>query len=61
MTTYKNESSRAAFMCHYSKMVLKKNGRVRVYACTLVDDDADYDLASTLTEAMRVKVMLRHG
>ena len=60
MTEYKDEASRAAFMCHYSKMVLKKHGRVRVYACTLVDDDTDYDLAGTLTEAMKVRVMLKH-
>jgi uncharacterized Fe-S cluster-containing radical SAM superfamily protein len=60
MTTYKDESSRAAFMCNYSKMVLKTNGRVRVYACTLVDDDMDYDLAETLTEAMKVRVMMKH-
>jgi len=60
MTTYKNEPDRAAFMCHYSKIVLKKNGRVRVYACTLVDDDEDYDLSGTLTEAMNVRVMLKH-
>ncbi len=60
MTHYKDEVSRAAFMCHYSKMALKKAGRVRVYACTLVDDDADYDLAATLTNAMTVRVMLKH-
>ncbi len=60
MTTYKDETSRAAFMCSYSKMVLKTNGRVRVYACTLVDDDTDYDLAATLTEAMTVRVMMKH-
>ena len=60
MTDHKDEASRAAFMCHYSKMVLKKKGRVRVYACTLVDDDEDYDLAGTLTEAMKVRVMLKH-
>jgi sulfatase maturation enzyme AslB (radical SAM superfamily) len=60
MTTYKDESSRAGFMCSYSKMVLKKNGRVRVYACTLVDDDTDYDLSGSLTEAMKVRVMMKH-
>ena len=26
-------------MCAFSKMVIKKNGRMSVYACTLVDDD----------------------
>lgn len=60
MTTYKDEQSRAEFMCNYSKMIVKKNGRVGVYACTLVDDDNDYNLGATLTEAMDVRVMLKH-
>lgn len=60
MTRYHNEKSRADFMCCFSKMVLKKNGRTRVYACTLVDDDEDYDLGGSLVESMRVRVMLRH-
>lgn len=60
MTTYKDETSRAEFMCAFSKMVVKIDGRVGVYACTLVDDDPDYDLGSTLTESMDVRVILRH-
>ena len=60
MTEYQTAESRDAFMCTYSKFVLKKGGRMRVYACTLVDDDEDYDLGSTLTESMRIRVMLRH-
>ena len=60
MTTYHSDRSRAGFMCNFSKMVLKKNGRMRVYACTLVDDDEDYDLGGTLTESMRARIMLRH-
>jgi molybdenum cofactor biosynthesis enzyme MoaA len=60
MTTYHTKESREAFMCHYSKMVVKKNGRMRVYACTLVDDDEDYDLGGTLTESMRARIMWRH-
>lgn len=60
MTTYKDEKSRSEFMCNYSKMVLKKDGRVRVYACTLVDDDSDYDLNGNLNESMKIRVMLKH-
>lgn len=60
MTTYHTPESRARFMCNYSKMVVKHHGRMRVYACTLVDDDADYDLGGTLAEAMQYRVMLRH-
>ncbi len=60
MTTYHTEETRADFMCNYSKMVLKKNGRMRVYACTLVDDDEDYDLGGTLTDSMKARIMLKH-
>ena len=47
-------------MCNFSKMVVKKNGSMGVYACTLVDDDSDYDLGSTLSESMKIRIMLRH-
>ncbi|MCF6285132.1 MAG: radical SAM protein [Candidatus Hydrogenedentes bacterium] len=60
MTQYQTEASRGDFMCSFSKMVVKRNGRMGVYACTLVDDDADYDLGETLSAAMTARVMLRH-
>ncbi len=60
MTRYKDAQSRAAFMCNYIKMVLKQEGRMRVYACTLVDDDPDYDLGGSLREALRYRIMLKH-
>ena len=60
MTNYQDETTRASFMCSTTKFVLKKDGRMRVYACTLVDDDPDYDLGGTLRESMSVRVMLRH-
>lgn len=60
MTTYQTEESRRAFMCAFSKMVIKKNGRMRVYACTLVDDDARYDQGGTLAESLSPRVMLSH-
>ena len=60
MTTYQSEKTRREFMCAFSKMIIKINGRMRVYACTLVDDDASYDLGGTLTEAMTERVMLHH-
>jgi len=60
MTQYHDEEGRDQFMCNYSKMVVKRNGQMRVYACTLVDDDQDYDFGSTLKEAMDVRVMLKH-
>ena len=60
MEKYPTTESRAHFMCTYTRMLVKKDGRVRVYACTLVDDDPDYDLGSTLAESMRERIMLRH-
>src|SRR6185437_7787306 len=60
MTTHHTETSRREFMCAYSKMVVKQSGRMRVYACTLVDDDAAYDQGATLAESRLKRVMLRH-
>jgi len=40
--------------------VVKKDGVVRVYACTLVDDDSDYDLGASLSESLKPRVMLGH-
>lgn len=60
MTTYHTVESRAAFMCASSRMVVKIGGRMRVYACTLVDDDLNYDLGASLAESLKQRVMLRH-
>jgi len=60
MTTYQTAESRREFMCAFSKMVVKIGGRMRVYACTLVDDDPSYDLGGTLAESMEKRVMLHH-
>lgn len=60
MTRYQTEATRREFMCGFSKMVIKKNGRMRVYACTLVDDDERYDQGSNLRAALDQRVMLAH-
>jgi len=60
MRRYTTPARRAEFMCSYSRMVVKKNGRCGVYACTLVDDDEAFDLGETLTESLRTRVRLRH-
>ena len=60
MTRYQTEDSRRAFMCAFSKMVVKQDGRMRVYACTLVDDDPSYDLGDNLADAMRDRIIMRH-
>ena len=60
MTRYLNAAQREAFMCNFSKMIVRKNGRCGVYACTLVDDVAGYDLGPTLREALSKRVLLGH-
>ncbi len=60
MTTYQTAESRRLFMCAFSKMVVKKAGRMRVYACTLVDDDERYDQGATLHDSLQPRVMLSH-
>ncbi|MDG2315619.1 MAG: radical SAM protein, partial [Gammaproteobacteria bacterium] len=34
--------------------------KMRVYACTLVDDDKSYDLGHNLKESMKKRIMMRH-
>lgn len=60
MTQYHTKESRAGFMCAFSKMVVKQNGMMRIYACTLVDDDREYDLGSSLAEALDTRISMKH-
>ncbi len=60
MVSYQTENSRRAYMCAFSKMVVKQQGRMSVYACTLVDDDQDYALGETLTASMAEPVSMKH-
>ena len=60
MTRYQDETSRRQFMCAFSKMIIKKNGQMCVYACTLVDDDDAYDQGRNLRDTLRKRVILKH-
>lgn len=60
MESYPTEASRKSFMCSKSRMVAKVAGRMRVYACTLVDDDPDFDMGATLAESLNEPVRLKH-
>lgn len=60
MTDFQTEETRRSFMCAFSKMVGRSGGRMQVYACTLVDDDPDYILGQTLTEALQASVSMKH-
>lgn len=61
MTRYHSAESRAKFMCSFSKMVVKREGRMRVYACTLVDDDSHYEQGGSLGESLQERVMMKHS
>lgn len=60
MTQYHTEESRASFMCAFSKMVVKQDGQMRVYACTLVDDDREYDMGGSIREALDARISMKH-
>ncbi len=60
MTQYHTEESRRSFMCAYSKMLVKIDGQVRVYACTLVDDNRGYDLGNDLEKSLSARIMMKH-
>lgn len=60
MAKYPTAESQAHFMCSYSRMLVKENGQVKVYACTLVDDDPDYGRTGSLRDSLETRVMLRH-
>ncbi|MCH9639124.1 MAG: radical SAM protein [Betaproteobacteria bacterium] len=60
MVNYQTDLTRREFMCAFSRMVVKISGQCKVYACTLVDDDAEYALGGTLTESLQVPVSMKH-
>jgi MoaA/NifB/PqqE/SkfB family radical SAM enzyme len=47
-------------MCSSSRMIVKKNGQLRVYACALTDDDPHFDLGVSLTESLKSPITLTH-
>ena len=60
MTHYQNSESRAQFMCYFSKMVVKRDGKMKIYACTLVDDDLEYEMTGDLSECQKQKISMKH-
>ncbi len=41
-------------------MIAKKNQKINIYPCTLVDDDDSFSFNGTLAEAIKQKVLLTH-
>ncbi|WP_422476149.1 radical SAM protein [Endozoicomonas sp. ALB032] len=60
MTRYQTEESRRQFMCAFSKMMVKQNGQMQVYACTLVDDDTEYNLGKSLRTSLSETISMKH-
>lgn len=60
MTRYQDADSRKEFMCAFSRMIVKQDGQMRTYACTLVDDDPEYDLGASLTDSMGERISMKH-
>ena len=60
MTEHQTSETREQFMCAFSRMVVKRDGKMRVYACTLVDDDPDYDLGADLAGSIAERISMKH-
>ena len=60
ISTYHNAESCAEFMCAYSRMLAKQNNRMGFYACTLVDDDQDFNYGQELEAAVARRTYLTH-
>ncbi len=60
MTRHHTTDSRRDFMCGFSRMIVKRDGKMRIYACTLTDDDVDYDLGGSLAETMGQRISMKH-
>lgn len=50
----------ATLMCSYSRMLLKREGQLRVYACSFTDDDVRFDLGPDLQAACAATIGMRH-
>jgi sulfatase maturation enzyme AslB (radical SAM superfamily) len=60
MLKFPTPQSQDHFMCTYTRMLVRRGDKVRVFACTLVDDDPDYDLGASLRESLEPRIMFRH-
>lgn len=47
--------------CARSRMVLRRDGRLRIHACPLTDDDPAFDLGGSLPAAMKTGVVANHA
>jgi hypothetical protein len=59
-TYYPTLDDQAGFMCNHSRMLLKQDGKMKIFACTLVDDDDFFNLGADLQSAIEQDVVLKH-
>lgn len=48
------------FMCSHTRMLVKQHGKMRIYACTLVDDDPLFDMGNDMAGTLNKPVYLTH-
>ncbi len=60
MTQFQTENDRNSYMCTFSKMMVKEKGEMKIFSCTLVDDDPRYGTTGSLADSLKEKVMLAH-
>ncbi|MDA3885209.1 MAG: radical SAM protein [Candidatus Delongbacteria bacterium] len=60
MCKYHSPETYSKFMCAFSRMVVKKNSKMQIYSCTLVDDDPFYELGKDLTTSTDTRTLLKH-
>lgn len=60
MTSYQTKEQRENYMCAFSKMIVKDQGQMKIFSCTLVDDDPRYGFVGTLKESLSQRIMLAH-
>jgi len=41
-------------------MVVKREGQMKIYACTLVDDDLEYELGNDLLKSQEHRISMKH-
>jgi len=59
-TYYGSPKQQSSFMCSYSRMLVKKNSKMSLFACTLVDDDDFFDFGDDFTQALTTDAILKH-
>jgi MoaA/NifB/PqqE/SkfB family radical SAM enzyme len=48
-------------MCKYSRMLVKRHDRIRVYACALTDDNPQFELGVSISDTVASSIALIHS